>query len=232
MLLFLLLSHLPSSPSLGACWQLSEINFLKSTAPGGAEALKQSDLVPFSCLCFLTQPMTVRWTCSCSLVNCTCTAPWRGWQALLHLPRCLISSQECFCWELTGPSSLQLRSFHTVNSTSCVSGSCCCWKATWITKGQLLITEILTFFYPCLCNLVLGHFAWRTEHLSSLCHSLSADVVVPAAVPSLCSNGKLHFVSWALLVIKPHHKMSHLILPSVPILSSAPGKCLLVDRTK
>lgn len=59
MLLFLLLDHLPSSPLPGICWQLSKRNFLMSSAPGEAEALKWNDLVFFSCPRVFPQPMAM-----------------------------------------------------------------------------------------------------------------------------------------------------------------------------
>lgn len=89
---------------------------------------------------------------------------------------------------------------------------------------------LLKYWQPLSLFLQLGsvHFAWLR---ASLCHNLSTDVV-SAAAPSLCSNGKLHYQSWALLVIKSHHKMSDLVLASVPILSSALGKWYLTGQSR
>jgi len=168
-LLFLLLSHLHSSPSPGACQQLSEINFLVSSAPGRAEAWKQSCLVFSSCprLFFFSARDCVR--------------------NLLFLPselylRCLL---RCVSLEVLGPARRVaaggccpplIRYRDRVDAlpvSRCeqhkfapVSGSCCCRKATWITKGQLVVTEIPTGFIPVfgawfLCTL---HDA-LTEHL-------------------------------------------------------------------
>lgn len=133
-------------------WQLSNINYLVSSVPGGAEALKWSDLVSFSCPCFLSQPMTVCWTCSYSPASCTCDAsslrlgeagkpccvslhvvlPARRVSAGSYCPQLICYRDWVDAWPA---SHCEKHEF------ACVSGSCCCWKATWITKGQLFITE-------------------------------------------------------------------------------------------
>lgn len=157
MLLFLLLSHLPSSPLPGVCWQLSKINFLMSSASGGAEALKWNDLVFFSCpRVFFRDPVTVLNLLSfLSELYMRCLS--------LHLGEtgkpCSVSLDALFPARRASPGSYcpQLIIYRDGVAASpvlpCkqhrfahVSGSCCYWKATWNTKRQLLITEILTAF--------------------------------------------------------------------------------------
>lgn len=238
MLLFLLLSHLPSSSLPGTCWQLSKINFPMSSAPGEAEALKRNDFVLFSCPHVLfPQSMTAepahipQWTVPEMLFS----APWWDWAALQRLPPCLISSQEGFSWELLSPvNSLQGLSWCFTWFTLQTAQVCSCFRILLLLESNLKHQGSALHYwntgslYPCLCNLVSVHFAWLR---ASLCHRLSTDVV-PAAAPSLCSNGKLHYQSWALLVIKSHHKMSDLILACVPILSSALGKWYLTGQSR
>lgn len=94
-------------------------------------------------------------------------------------------------------------------------------------RDSSLLLEVLTTFIPVLAIWFLCTFR---DSRASLCHWLSSDVV-PAAAPSLCSNGKLHYQSWALLVIKSHHKNVRFNTPLCPNPFLSSGE-MLVDRTK